>query len=219
MLGCVVLVALAIAQGQVFDAIVREDSVLEWGEVCAYGAAAGASALVALRTRGLVRCAYGLLAVAALAAVGEELSWGQRLFHLRTPEPLEAANRQGELNLHNLSDAESTTRLVLLGAAVYGATFPLLRRPGPFVPPRALVPAFAVVAVYFGGRLALLSHPTYAQAKFSEWPEFCFAAAVALTAHSTLSRYAGKAQSASSLRDSRDELLKDGIPLSGQWEA
>jgi hypothetical protein len=73
------------------------------------------------------------------------------------------------LNLHNLSDVESTTRLVLLAAALYGATFPLLRRPGPFVPPRALVPAFAVVAVYFGIRLALLSQPTYAQAKFSEW--------------------------------------------------
>jgi hypothetical protein len=187
-LGCVLLAALAIAYARAFEAIVREDSVLEWGEVCAYGAAAVASARVARRTRGYVRFAYGLLAVAAVGAIGEELSWGQRLFGLTTPEPLAAANRQQELNLHNLADAESTTRLVLLAAASYGATLPLLRRPGPFVPPRALVPAFAVVAAYFGIRLAFLSRPTYAQAKFSEWPEFCFAAAVALTALSTLSR-------------------------------
>ena len=186
MLGCVLLAALAVVQGDVFDAIVREDSVLQWGEVSAYGAAAAASALVAHRTRGFVRFAYGLLAVAALGAIGEELSWGQRIFHLTTPEPVAAANSQRELNLHNLASVESTTRLVLLAAATYGATVPLLRRPGAFVPPRALVPAFAVVAVYFGIRLALLSQPTHAQAKFSEWPEFCFAAAVALTARSTL---------------------------------
>ena len=178
-LGSVVLAALAVTQRHVFEAIVREDSVLEWGEVCAYGAAAVVSARVAHRTRGFVGLAYGLLAVAALGAIGEELSWGQRLFHLTTPETVAAANHQGELNLHNLAGAESTTRLVLLVAACYGATLPLLRRPGPFVPPRVLVPAFGVVAVYFGIRFALLSSATYGQAKFSEWPEFCFAAAVA----------------------------------------
>lgn len=192
-LGSVLLLVLAVAQRHVFDAIVREDSVLEWGEVCAYGAAAVASARVALRTRGFVGLAYALLAVAALGAIGEELSWGQRLLHVTTPERLAAANHQQELNLHNLASVESSTRLVLLAVAVYGATLPLLRRPGPFVPPRALVPAFAVVALYFGIRFAFLSEPTYAQAKFSEWPEFCFAAAVALTAWGTLSRSPAKA--------------------------
>jgi hypothetical protein len=191
LLGCVLLVGLAIAQRRWFDAMVHEDSVLEWGEVCAYGAAAVISARVGRRTRGFVGLAYGLLAVAALAAIGEELSWGQRLLHVTTPERLAAANHQGELNVHNLDSVESATRLVLLAAALYAATLPLLRRPGPFVPPRALVPAFAVVAVYFGIRLAFFSPPTYAQAKFSEWPEFCFAAAVALTAWSTLSHSAG----------------------------
>ena len=186
--GCVLLAALAVAQRNVFHAIVREDSVLEWAEVCAYGAAAVASALVAHRMRGLAGFAYGLLAVASVAAIGEELSWGQRLFHVTTPETLAAANRQHELNVHNLYSVDSTTGVVLLAGALYGATLPLLRRPGPFVPPRALVPAFAVVAVYFGIRLALLSEPTYVQAKFSEWPEFCFAAAVALTALITLRR-------------------------------
>ena len=198
MLGCLLLAALAVVQRHVFDAIVREDSVLEWGEVSAYGAAAVASALVAHRTRGFVSFAYGLLAVAALGAIGEELSWGQRLFHVTTPESVAAANRQQELNLHNFASAESTTRFVLLAAAAYGATLPLFRRPGPFVPPRALVPAFAVVAVYFGIRFALLPDPTYAQAKFSEWPEFCFAAAVALTAVSTLSRSASPAKASRS---------------------
>jgi len=186
-LGCAFLAALAIAHGHLFNAIVREDSPLEWAEVCAFGAAALISARVAYRTDGFVRVAYGLLAIAALAAVGEELSWGQRLFHVTTPETLAASNRQHELNVHNLFEVESTD-VVLLAVAICGALLPLLRPPGPFVPPRALVPAFAVVAVYFGIRFLFWPDPTYAQAKFSEWPEFCFAAAVALTAHSTLSR-------------------------------
>jgi hypothetical protein len=212
-LGCVLLAALAVVQGPVFEAIVREDSVLEWGEVCAYGAAAVAGALVAHRAHGFVRFAYGLLAVAALGAIGEELSWGQRLFHLATPEPVAAANHQQELNLHNLASVESATRFVLLAAALYGATIPLLRRPGPFVPPRALVPAFAVVAVYFGLRLALLPQPTYAQAKFSEWPEFCFAAALALTARSTL-------RGSSSVRSAPERDRVSGLPApAGRFEA
>lgn len=191
-LGSLVLAVLAVTQRRAFDAIVREDSGLEWAEVVAYGAAAVFSVRVAQRTRGFVGLAYGLLAVAAILAIGEELSWGQRLFHMTTPGTLAAANHQHELNVHNVAGAESTTRLVLLAVAAYGATLPLFRRPGPFVPPRVLVPAFAVVAVYFGIRFAFLPHPTYVQAKFSEWPELCFAAAVALTALSTLSRSAAR---------------------------
>ena len=187
--GSVVLAVLAVTERQVFDSLVQEDSVLEWGEVLAYGALAVISARVAHRSRGLVAIAYGLLAVAALLAIGEELSWGQRLFHLTTPGTVAAANHQQELNVHNLGGAETMTRLVMFAAAFYGATLPLFRRPGPFVPPRVLVPAFAVVACYFAVRFAVLHHPTYVQAKFSEWPELCFAAAVALTAHSTLGLY------------------------------
>jgi hypothetical protein len=170
---------------------------------------------VAHRTHGFVSLAYGLLAVAALGAIGEELSWGQRLFHLTTPESVAAANRQQEMNLHNLASVESTMRFALLAAAAYGATLPLFRRPGPFVPPRALVPAFAVVAVYFGVRAALLPQPTYAQAKFSEWPEFCFAAALALTALSTLSRSAGKALPAAGGQGTSQKGLSDE-PVAGR---
>jgi len=188
LVGTVLLALLAMTQRRAFDAIVREDSVLEWGEVLAYGVALVVSVQVARRSDGLVKVAYALLAAAAFGAIGEELSWGQRLLHLTTPETIAAANQQQELNLHNLGAAESTTRLVLLAAALYGATLPLFRRAGPFVPPRALVPAFAVVAGYFAIRFAVLPHPTYAQAKFSEWPELCFAAAVALTAYCTSAR-------------------------------
>ena len=35
-------------------------------------------------------------------AAGEEISWGQRIFNVATPETLKAINAQGELNVHNI---------------------------------------------------------------------------------------------------------------------
>ena len=74
-----------------------------------------AAALFALTIRLLVRAsmskrriiivACGLLAISAFFFGMEEISWGQRLFGVRTPEVLEAINDQGELNLHNLSNS------------------------------------------------------------------------------------------------------------------
>jgi hypothetical protein len=169
-----------------FRALVREDSVIEWAEVLAYACAFVFSVRIARERSGLVAAAYALLAVAAVVAIGEELSWGQRLFGLGTPEPLAAANRQGELNVHNMVDADSPTRLALLVASVYAVAAPFVFRPGPFVPPRVLASAFGVVTAYFAVRFVFMPEPTYVQAKFSEWPELCFAVAVALTAWSVL---------------------------------
>ena len=191
LLGCAVLAVLARADEASFRVLVREDSVLEWAQVGAYVIASVAAAFVARRAHGAVRLAYVALAVSALAAIGEEISWGQRLFELATPESLAVANAQEELSVHNVGAAETGTRAILLVAALYGAVAPFVRRAQrlwPLVPPRELVSAFGVVVGYFAVRFALLPEPTYMQAKFSEWPEFCFAAAVAVAAVHTLRR-------------------------------
>ena len=49
-----------------------------------------------------------LLAVGLLFIGGEEISWGQRIFGIRTPEVIESLNDQGELNLHNIGALEKT---------------------------------------------------------------------------------------------------------------
>lgn len=41
--------------------------------------------------------------LACVYFVGEELSWGQRLAGWQTPDALQALNRQGETNLHNIT--------------------------------------------------------------------------------------------------------------------
>ena len=82
LLGCVLIAALAVLHEGAFRAVVREDSVLEWAQVGAYAFAVIAATGVAHRTGGVVRVAYAGFALAAVAAIGEEISWGQRLFDL-----------------------------------------------------------------------------------------------------------------------------------------
>jgi hypothetical protein len=48
------------------------------------------------------------LALLFFFGAGEEISWGQRIFGLKTPEPLAQVNKQDELNLHNLSVMENS---------------------------------------------------------------------------------------------------------------
>jgi hypothetical protein len=44
-----------------------------------------------------------LVAVVCLFGAGEEISWGQRVFDIETPQSLLARNAQKEMNLHNLT--------------------------------------------------------------------------------------------------------------------
>ena len=48
------------------------------------------------------------LALLFFFGAGEEISWGQRIFGFKTPEPLAQVNKQDELNLHNLAIMENS---------------------------------------------------------------------------------------------------------------
>ena len=176
--------ALASRSDGLYRLLVKEDAILEWGQVAAYGTVV---AIAAATLRGLWRrrdmsalIVVGGLALVSLLAIGEELSWGQRIVGFETPD-IAAANRQGELTFHNDARVEEPARLALLIGALYGIAAPLaFRRRTPFAPPRALITFFAVVVGYVTYRLLMLEHPSWAEAKYSEWPEMCFAAALAL---------------------------------------
>jgi len=51
---------------------------------------------------GLKTCFLAALALVFFLAAGEEISWGQRIFGVSTPEELGRVNVQNEINLHNL---------------------------------------------------------------------------------------------------------------------
>ncbi|GJM43521.1 MAG: hypothetical protein DHS20C21_03630 [Gemmatimonadota bacterium] len=112
--------------------------------------------LARLGERGLSRW-FLLAAVGLFLLVGEEISWGQRLFGWATPENLAAINRQGETTLHNIQGLHEIMGLgqMLLGA--YGALLPFwvqrYRGPGSrlvraFVPAVRFAPYFAPVLLW-----------------------------------------------------------------------
>ncbi len=82
-----------------------------------------------------------LFALAFFFAAGEEISWGQRIFHFASPAALESANAQGELNIHNLGFLQhehgfsgtlksllSFNRFFILFYVVYAILIPLANR-------------------------------------------------------------------------------------------
>jgi len=173
-----ILVAAAAENATVYRRLVREDSLLEWLSVVAWIVGLVAAVLVAGRTRGLERALWILFGVACLAAAGEEISWGERLFDYGTPDVFLDSDKQEETALHNLSRLESPTRLAIIAVSVAGAVAPWFTRRVP----RFLVSAFALSALYELVRLPAGDDPDYRFAKYAEWPELCFAGALAALA-------------------------------------
>lgn len=106
-LAFVVAVAVALVDRDLFYGFfVVEDGILEWTTVVAMGVAAVVSLrrlLKGFRTFGLMK-KFVLLSIVVLAVfgIGEEISWGQRILGLETPEWFTENNYQNELNVHNL---------------------------------------------------------------------------------------------------------------------
>lgn len=91
-------------------------------------------AALRLRSRGgaplLKLVAYAGVALLLFVAAGEEISWGQRLLGIETPESVRQVNAQGELTLHNLyGDENGQNASSLLFQAFwigFGVLLPLL---------------------------------------------------------------------------------------------
>ena len=87
----------------------REDGWIENGTAIAYAVAAAMFALATRRMR-LFQADAGSCAstmticwsLLALFCMGEEISWGQRIFDFKTPEGILENNTHGEFNIHNL---------------------------------------------------------------------------------------------------------------------
>lgn len=186
-----VLVAASRLDLSLFRFITGEDRLLEWAQFAAYAATVPIALAVARRLRRdgdrLGAGLFLLLAIGAFLVAGEEISWGQRIFGVETPEELEALNRQGEIGAHNISSVEYAFIVAFMLAGLYGSLVPWLaqRRPlakerlGLFVPPLYLTSFFFVVFLHRLARLAipaLESNTTFV--KFGEWPELCFATAL-----------------------------------------
>lgn len=108
--------AILLFSDRVITVMAGDEQVLEQLSAAAYGAASVLCALAARRLRSGSHHIAGRAVLIGFAllfflACGEELSWGQHLLHFKTPDLVATANRQDELNIHNLRflDSRDTT--------------------------------------------------------------------------------------------------------------
>ena len=121
---------------QLYILATYEDLPGEWTQVFFF-AATFFSCLILIRYPNPYRVFFSLLALACFYVVGEEISWGQRLFSFASPEFFQRHNLQQEVNLHNFITGPVATwpkRIVeislVAGLVGYGLIYPLLQRSG-----------------------------------------------------------------------------------------
>ncbi len=129
-------VVLATKYPQLYILATYEDLPGEWTQVFFFTATLICSLLL-IRYPHPYRLFFTLLALACFYVVGEEISWGQRLFSFASPEFFQRHNLQQEVNLHNFLTGPVATwpkRMIEVGLVAglvgYGLIYPLLRRSG-----------------------------------------------------------------------------------------
>lgn len=120
--------------------LTREDGIVEWLSVLALAGLAVTVGRRMLRPPAsmpaLHRLAAWSLVVLALASVGEELSWGQRLFGFETGEKMSEVNLQRETNLHNLIPGELFNGIIVFTLGIGFVLIPTIwRRRSETTPP------------------------------------------------------------------------------------
>ncbi|MBD2230054.1 hypothetical protein [Phormidium tenue] len=98
--------------------VFQEDGVLESLSAVFYFLAAGIFAFGFKAKTAPLRFWCLFFAVLLFMVGGEEISWGQRVFGIATPESLESVNLQNEFNIHNIDGIHQHVRMV--GVAFVG---------------------------------------------------------------------------------------------------
>jgi len=186
--GAAVMVVVRLNK-DIFRFLLREDGVVEWAQFACFVVACVAGVGAAR-----YRCWAGnvwqgslfvLFALAMLFAAGEEISWGQRILGLETPEYLKAINKQSETTVHNIGSSLDVFKWIMMAGGALGGTACLLNRrlrlqqywdqaEFLFVPPVFLAPSFLVVFAYQFIRHTLWLTPSFTVTRYGEWSEFCW---------------------------------------------
>lgn len=123
-------IAAAFAGKNIYKWYTEEDGIAESIQAVLYAASLIMCLLVVrhhFTTKNrLIGVLYVLLACGLFFMVGEELSWGQRIFGWGTPAPMKSINKQEETNLHNINGVGSTFKWVQGLVGAYGLFLPLI---------------------------------------------------------------------------------------------
>jgi hypothetical protein len=118
--------------GATFTWLIREEHPIELGGALSLLLAGIACFVLWRRVRGdadwppLRRLSLIVLCAFFVFGFGEEVSWGQRVLGLETPESVAEVNRQQELNLHNIGALGGVNTLFQVFWVLMGVVIPLL---------------------------------------------------------------------------------------------
>jgi len=156
-----------------YNRLTKEDNIVEWLTVVFLLLAAVFSILqAAMSRRGVYRFVWFfiLFAIACCFFAVEEISWGQRLFGVDSPEYFMTYSDQQEINVHNVVNKTFSVRTKHIAAWAllgYGVALPILARSrwvhsklnklGIVIPPEVLIPGFILASTmtwdrYFTGQ-------------------------------------------------------------------
>ena len=158
---------------------VREDGLFEWLTVACMAIAGLISLDIGirlLRLEGRFEWFFFVFGLFCLFVTFEEISWGQRLFNLASPEYFLSNSDQQEINIHNVLQQKldfKTKDLAALVLSLYGIALPLLalnrhvaallQRFRLIVPPLYLIPGFLIAS------LLMLDIPTGFEEEIGEF--------------------------------------------------
>lgn len=89
--------------GHLLTSFVMEDGLAEYSQFLFYLVASYYFYKSITKTKGLNKKILIIFCLTFILVAGEEISWGQRIFNLKTPETLTHINKQEEISIHNLS--------------------------------------------------------------------------------------------------------------------
>ncbi len=109
-----------------------EDLYGEWAQFYNFLIAMILSIYIAILSK-RYRYFFAVLAIACFYTIMEEISWGQRLLGISSPDLFKSRNLQGELNFHNFLTGPYHTTLktfityvLAFGISLYGCVYPVL---------------------------------------------------------------------------------------------
>jgi len=82
--------------------LTNEDGIVEYLSVAFWMIGIIFSVRILLKSKSKKKIVPFVILIVCFIFLGEEISWGQRIFGFETPQLIAAANRQSEFNFHNL---------------------------------------------------------------------------------------------------------------------
>jgi hypothetical protein len=107
---------------ELYFSLIKEDAIIENSQFFFYliaGIVAFFTIYIQRKANLQAKVAYILFAFVMIVFAFEEISWGQRIFNIETPDAIIDINTQNELNFHNLKPVQQILHLGYMVISLY----------------------------------------------------------------------------------------------------